>query len=138
MRILTVASLSPEAVSRHRIDSMRRLGHQVEVLDCDEHIGGGSRIINWLRYRTMMGASIRALNRRLVALAKAGNFDLIWFDKPVYGRAGTVPALRRTSSTCRVWPLGALRLLASSLKLYCVLAIQIGKFPYPLVCHRRN
>lgn len=135
MRILNVASLSPEGVARHRIDSMRRLGHQVEVLDTDEYTGTGSRIARWLRYRTLIGPTIRRFNRRLAALAEAGNFDLIWLDKPVYVWPETVRALRRTGAFAVSYnpdnPYGSRRDLGWRLFLKCLPEFDLHVVPRP-------
>ena len=41
------------------------------------------------------------------------------------------PAESRTSRTGTVWPVGAPRTVGSVVKLYWVLATQIGRWPYP-------
>jgi hypothetical protein len=50
---------------------------------------------------------------------------------PQMATMNSAPAESLTSRTCSTWPLGAPSFFGSVLKLYCVLAMQTGRWPKP-------
>jgi hypothetical protein len=99
MRILHIGSYAPNGTPRYRAAAMRRLGHDVADLDIDPLLGRPSRFAASLRIRLMVGPAIAALNRAVLSAARAGRFDLIWCDKPIWLRPATVRALGATGAT---------------------------------------
>lgn len=86
--ILYLGSNSPASTSRHRADSLRRLGCAVWVLDSETLKGARSRFLSFLDYRS----GYRLLQRCLLnALSLSTNgldarVDLIWVDSgELYG-----------------------------------------------------
>ena len=79
-----MASLWRGSTSRHRLMSLRRLGHDVVPFDMDPYIQTGGRLSQWLRYRAMIGPTVARFNRDLIAVADGDKFDLAWFERPVF------------------------------------------------------
>lgn len=98
MRILHVASYAPNGTPPHRAASMRRLGHDVVDFDLDPLLGRPSRLAAALRIRLLVGPTVNAVNQRLLEVARDSTFDLVWLDKPIWVRPGTVRALRASGA----------------------------------------
>lgn len=67
------------------------------VVDPSAPAGAGGRLVAWLRQRTLAGLAVRRYNQEVLAVARGGNFDLVWCDKAQLLNAGTIRALRAVS-----------------------------------------
>ena len=65
--------------SGHRAAAMRRLGHEVTILDPDSLIPANRSVARWKRYTGAIGLA-EVVRRRVVQAVGEGGFDLAWVD----------------------------------------------------------
>ncbi len=87
-----------EGTARHRLDALRRLGHEVVDFDFAPYAEAGSRLQRSIRLRLLAGRTVARLNAALLAAADRHRPDLVWLDKALWVQPGTVAALRARST----------------------------------------
>lgn len=93
-RILFVAGISPGDNSTAHIRVLRDFGCDVEIVNSKPYMTRGGRIAAWLRFRTLTGPTIAALNRKIMETAERFKPHLLWAEKPIGVRPETLRKLR--------------------------------------------
>lgn len=124
MKVLYIGDLCPNGTCRQRMDALSRLGLDAHPVDVRPALIAGGRIARSLRLRSQIGMAITRLNQHILEQAARLRPDLIWLDKPVFIRPGTLETLRRGGArlvhyTCDnpftpTGPMGQWRLLRRS------------------------
>ena len=93
-RVLFVAGMSPGDNSTAHYRVLREFGCDVEVVNSQPYMTRGGRIAAWLRFRTLTGPTISALNREILEAAERFRPHLLWAEKPIGVRPATIQNLR--------------------------------------------
>ncbi len=133
MKILYVCSAKPESCCEQRLEAMRRLGHEVGLVDTTAHPrplpGPVQRLVDALDYHVFdWGLDPRRVNRRINQwLDQQGGCDVVWLDKALMVRPRTLERIRRRWPETRIVgyspddqlnPVNHSRLYLKSLPLY--------------------
>lgn len=94
-RILYVGPLVPHENVLHRFWALERLGQTVFPLDERFFNAGKGGLMEKLRFRLQSGPVVRAFNEAVFDQAVANHVDVVWADKQVHLRPGTLRRLRR-------------------------------------------
>ncbi|MFC7334921.1 CgeB family protein [Rhodocista pekingensis] len=94
-RILYVGSLSPTGTCWHRHMALGRLGFRLRSMDTDIYTEAGSRAARYLRLRLGRGELVDSFNRALLDQVACARPDIVWCDKALLLRPGTVREARR-------------------------------------------
>jgi len=93
MKILYAASLSPNDSAMYRLWALERLGHQIIPVNTIAYRPSNptvSRIV----FRLVMGPHVDRFNRDILELAKRERPDVLWADKSLWMKPGTLDQLR--------------------------------------------
>jgi spore maturation protein CgeB len=93
MKILYAAGLSPNDSSLYRLWALERLGHQVIPFNTYGYISKNP-LISKIVHRLATGPGVDRLNRDLVQIAERERPDLLWADKLLWMRPGTLDHMR--------------------------------------------
>ena len=96
MKILYAAGLSPNDSSLYRLWALERLGHTVTPFNFFDYLPS-SRLALKLVIRLAAGGPVDRFNRDLIALAEREKPDLLWADKMLWMRPGTLDRMRELS-----------------------------------------
>ena len=96
MKALYVGILTEGTTSRMRADTLRDLhvGHW-ELIDTDEPMRCARRVWRTAAFRFQAGPVVSRINDTILARVQGRKYDLVWVDKGIYLRPGTVHALRK-------------------------------------------
>ena len=94
MKILYVASLTPNDSAMYRLWALERLGHQVVPLNYHSYIARRTLRCAGSSFRLAMGPHVDRFNRDLVEMAEREKPDLLWADKSLWMRPRTLDRLR--------------------------------------------
>ncbi|HMF54476.1 MAG TPA: glycosyltransferase [Edaphobacter sp.] len=83
MKILYVASLTPNDSAMYRLWALERLGHQIVPLSTIPY-RPSSAIMNRVAFRLAMGPHINRFNRDVIERAEREKPDLLWTDKSLW------------------------------------------------------
>lgn len=99
MKALYVGTLTNGSTSRMRAEKLRDLDPSTDWrwINTDAIILRTSRIWQSAAYRLQTGNAVDAINETVVNYVGNDRFDLIWVDKAIFLRPGTVQKLRRAS-----------------------------------------
>src|ERR1700754_5102168 len=93
MKILYASPISPNDSCLYRAWALERLGHQVIPFNSFDY-DPANPIVNKISFRLSMGPYVSRLNRDLLRVAEAEKPDLLWTDKLLSMRPGTLDRLR--------------------------------------------
>src|SRR5215469_6325405 len=93
MKILYAAGLTPNDSSLYRLWAIERLGHQVIPFNTFDYESRNATVRKVI-FRLAAGPHVDRLNRDLLRLAEREKPDLLWTDKLLWIRPGTLDALR--------------------------------------------
>lgn len=93
MKILYAAGISPNDSSLYRAWALERQGHTVVPFNSYEY-QSGNPIIRKIVFRLSAGPAVERLNRDLLNIAEAVKPDLLWADKLLWMKPGTLQSLR--------------------------------------------
>jgi len=98
MKMLYAGSLGAGSTSRTRMDTLRRMGHQVTGLNCEEYY---PRNKWWFKvaFRLVIGEGVERLNRDIIRLAIENRLDVFWADKVLSLRPSTLQTLKAMGIT---------------------------------------
>lgn len=94
LRILYIAPMSYGWYGLYRQRSLERIGQTLVPVDVMQYEGRGNPLLARLRYRLQIGRTVVQMNEDVLQLAKKHRVDAVWFDKPLFIRAGTLRQLR--------------------------------------------
>lgn len=94
LRIVYVGDLAPWATCRERMDVLAEMGHEIIPVDMRPFHTAGHRIQRMITHRLLVGASVRALNERLRAVARESDYDWVWVDKGTWVYPETLTAFK--------------------------------------------
>lgn len=94
MRILFVGALGATSTTKHRLQAMQRLGHDIVGFDTEPYLDVGNGLTRRLRMHLLMGGAIQRLNRDLLGRALSSQSDVVWVDKGLAIRRQTIAAMR--------------------------------------------
>lgn len=93
---MRIAYIGPAwGTSLHRADALKRLGHNVVVIDPWSWLGRSVWMARWLHHTGGIGVGL-VVNRRLVAQVKQAHPELIWVDQGEFLTKGLICRLRRS------------------------------------------
>jgi spore maturation protein CgeB len=98
MKILYAATLSPNDSATYRLWALKRLGHPIVPLDFIPYMPS-NRKVRSIVYRLAMGPHVDRFNRDLLEIARRERPDLLWADKMLWIRPGTLDRLRSLGIT---------------------------------------
>jgi spore maturation protein CgeB len=93
MKILYATGLSPNDTSLYRLWALERLGHQVIPFNAFDY-DSRNPLLRKVNQRLVVGPSVVRLNRDLIKIAEAERPDLLWTDKLLNIRPGTIDRIR--------------------------------------------
>jgi spore maturation protein CgeB len=93
MKILYATGLSPNDTSLYRLWALERLGHQVIPFNAFDY-DSRNPILRKVNQRLALGPSVFRLNRDLIKIAEAEKPDILWTDKLLTIRPGTLDRMR--------------------------------------------
>ena len=93
MKILYAAGLSPNDSSLYRLWALERLGHQVIPLNAYDY-QPSNPMLRKIAFRLAAGPSVERINRDILRLAEQERPDILWADKLLSMRPGTLDRLR--------------------------------------------
>ena len=93
MKILYAAAQAPGRASVYRVWALRRLGHEVIVVDTLEYRSANS-LLRKLEFRVAAGPNANRLNRDLLRLADEEKPDVFWADKVLLLAPQTLRTMR--------------------------------------------
>jgi spore maturation protein CgeB len=93
MKILYAAYLNYGSTSYSRMLALRDLGYDLIELDYHSYFKG-SGIINKLQHKFLEGPSVSKINSDLLKLDELHNPDIVWIDKGLFIKPGTVKKLK--------------------------------------------
>ncbi|HWB33651.1 MAG TPA: glycosyltransferase [Acidobacteriaceae bacterium] len=93
LKILYAAGLSERDSSLYRLWALERLGHTVVRLNAYEY-EAGHPVLQKIAFRLAAGPWIERLNRDLLAMAERERPDVVWTDKLLGMKPGTLDRLR--------------------------------------------
>jgi spore maturation protein CgeB len=93
MKILYAAGLSPNDSSLYRLWALERLGHSVVSLNSLDY-ELRNPLLRKIAFRAAAGPSVDRLNRDILRLAEEERPDVLWADKLLSMRPGTLERLR--------------------------------------------
>jgi spore maturation protein CgeB len=93
MKILYATALSPNDSSLYRLWALERLGHQVIPFNAFDY-DPANPLLNKISFRVSTGPYVARLNRDLLRIAEAEKPDLLWTDKLLSMRPGTLDRMR--------------------------------------------
>lgn len=94
LRILYFAPMNYGWYGLYRQRSLERLGHTIFPVDVMQYESRGNPILARIRYRLQVGRTVRQMNEDVLRLAQQHNVNVVWFDKPLFIRSGTLRRLR--------------------------------------------
>jgi hypothetical protein len=93
VKILFLGAIGPGQTSRMRMRALQRLGHEVAGVDTMAPWTRASWVSRQAQRRLFRGPTIDAINRAVLAAARALRPDLVWAEKQEFLRPATVDAL---------------------------------------------
>jgi len=93
MKILYASGLSPNDSSLYRLWALERLGHQVIPFNSYSYESPNA-LVRKVTYRLAFGPGVTRLNRDLLEIAEREKPDVLWADKLLAMRPGTLDRLR--------------------------------------------
>jgi hypothetical protein len=94
MKILYLGS--DQGTSKHRADSLVRLGHEVELLNPAAFVRGVPLAGPWQRYLGAIGLAAKVKNA-ILSRVKGKSFDLVWVDSGVLVSRSLVKELKQNA-----------------------------------------
>ena len=91
--ILYVGSVGPAETSFYRLEALRRLGQEVEVLDVRPYFWR-SRVGARVQTRWPFGPMVRGMNRAIVEAVGRFRPEVVWLDKPTLVTPETMDTVR--------------------------------------------
>jgi spore maturation protein CgeB len=98
MKILYAAGLSPNDSSLYRLWALERLGHDVIPFNSFEY-ESTNPLIRKIVFRLSAGPAVERLNRDLLLIAEREKPDILWTDKLLWMRPGTLDRFRAMDIT---------------------------------------
>lgn len=98
MKILYAASLSPNDSATYRLWALERLGHQIIPVNSIPYMPSNA-VVRSIVYRLAMGPHVDRFNRDILQIAERERPDLLWADKMLWMRPGTLDRLRALGIT---------------------------------------
>jgi hypothetical protein len=96
-RLLYVGAPGPGGTSAYRLQSLRRLGQEVTVLDVPSY-APRSRLMGALAYRFPIRPFIAKINRDILRSVRASKPEVVFFDKPIHFTPQTIDAIKQTGA----------------------------------------
>lgn len=94
LRILYAGALYEGGTCLQRLKVLQELGHQVVPFDFDSHLAGAPRVVDSIRFRLSWGPGVERLNREFTRLGLEVRPDLVWVDKGLFVRPGSLDAVK--------------------------------------------
>lgn len=98
MRILYSGPITPWSTTEARLRAFRDLGHDVLVVDLNQHLAAEPAWLRKIELHACDGPGLRSYNRALVERARDLTADLIWLDTGAYVTRTTLVELRRSGA----------------------------------------
>jgi spore maturation protein CgeB len=98
MKILYASPISPNDSCLYRLWALERLGHKVIPFNSLDY-ESPNPIVSKIVYRLAAGPSVNRINRDLVRIAETEKPDLLWNDKVLAVRPGTIDRMRALGIT---------------------------------------
>jgi hypothetical protein len=93
MKILYVASLTPNDSAMYRLWALERQGHQIVPLNTVSY-RPSNPLMNRVAFRLVMGPHINRFNRDVIEMAEREKPDLLWADKALWMWPKTLDRIR--------------------------------------------
>ena len=94
MTILYAASLSPNDSAHYRRLALERAGHYILPINTYTY-GQKNHLLRKLEFRLTVGSEVDRLNHDILSCARKFHPDLVWCDKVLWMRPGTLDELRK-------------------------------------------
>jgi len=98
MKILYASGLSPNDTSLYRLWALERLGHQVIPFNFYDY-NPSNPLLHKIVHRLVAGPAVDRLNRDLLRIAEREKPDILWADKLLWMRPGTLDRFRASAIT---------------------------------------